>query len=72
MTTKDDEITEEIRRCREAHAASLGYDLARITEDYQRQELESGAKVVNRPPRRPVAAPGYRRTDKGKRPEPAS
>ena len=38
MTTEHDEIIEEIRRLREAHAASLDYDLKRITEDLQRQE----------------------------------
>ena len=36
--TRADEIVEEIRRHREAHAASLDYDLKRITEDLQRQE----------------------------------
>jgi hypothetical protein len=56
MTTKVDEIVVEIRHHREAHAASLDYDLKRITEDLQRQERESGAKVVTRPPRRPQAA----------------
>jgi len=58
MTTKDDEIIEEIRRHREAHAASLDYDMKRITEDLQRQEQESGAKVVIRFPRKPIAASG--------------
>ena len=57
MTSQDDEIVEEIRRHREAHAASLDYDLKRITEDLQRQEQESGAKVVRRPPRKPLAIP---------------
>ncbi len=57
MTTKDDEIVEEIRRHREAHAASMDYDLKRIIEDLQRQEEQSGAKVVNRPPRKPVSTP---------------
>ncbi len=57
MTTKDDEIVEEIRRHREAHAASLDYDLMRIIADFQRQERESGTKVVSRPPRKPVSAP---------------
>ena len=55
MTTKPDEIVEEIRRHREAHAASLGYDLKRIAEDLQRQERESGAEIVTRPPRTPLA-----------------
>ena len=57
MTNQDDEIVEEIRRHREAHAASLDYDLKRITEDLQRQEQESGAKVLIRSPRKPLAIP---------------
>ena len=57
MPIKDDEIVEEIRRRREAHAASLDYDLKRITEDLQREEEESAAKVVRRPPRTPLATP---------------
>jgi hypothetical protein len=58
MTTKTDEIIEEIRRHREAHAASLDYDLKRITRDLQRQEGESGRKVVTRPPRKPLPVRG--------------
>ena len=49
----DDEIVEEIRRRRQAHAESLGYDLKRITEDLQRREKESGVPVVERPRRKP-------------------
>ena len=58
MTNKvDDEIVEEIRRRRQAHAASLGYDLKRIVEDLQRRENESGVPVVDRPPRKPEVVP---------------
>ena len=53
----DDEIVEEIRRRREAHAESLGYDLKRITEDLQRQERQSGEPVMERAPRRPHEMP---------------
>ena len=53
----DDEIVEEIRRRREAHAESLDYDLKRITKDLQRQERESGTPVVQRPPRKPQVLP---------------
>jgi hypothetical protein len=53
----DDEIVEEIRHRREAHAKSLGYDLKRVTEDFQRQERESGAPVVSRRPRTPRGVP---------------
>ena len=59
MTNKaDDEIVEEIRRRRQAHAEALGYDLRRITEELQRQEKESGARVVERVPREPRPPPG--------------
>ena len=51
MTNKiDDEIVEESRRRRQAHAESFGYDLKRITEDLPRREQESGTPVVERPP----------------------
>jgi hypothetical protein len=53
----DDEIVEEIRRRRAAHAESLDYDLNRIAEDLQREERESGTPVVQRPPRRPQVLP---------------
>ena len=53
----DDEIVEEIRLRRQAHAQSLGYDLKRITEDLQRQEKDSGVPVVQRPPRTPRERP---------------
>jgi len=58
MTTRaDDEIVEEIRRRRQAHAESLGYDLRRITEDLQRRERESGVPVVKRQPRKAQIVP---------------
>jgi hypothetical protein len=55
MTTKDDEIIDEVRKHREGHAASLDYDLKRITQDYQRQERESGREFITRPPHKPSA-----------------
>ncbi|MEW6745697.1 MAG: hypothetical protein AB1486_23350 [Planctomycetota bacterium] len=58
MTSKtDDEIVEEIRRRRQAHAEAFGYDLKRITEDLQRREEESGVPVVERPPREAQVVP---------------
>lgn len=58
MTNRvEDEIVEEIRLRRQAHAESLGYDLRRIVEDLQRQERDSGAPVVGRPPRKPQGVP---------------
>ena len=53
----DDEIVEEIRRRRQAHAESLDYDLKRITQDLQREERESGTPVVQRPLRKPQVLP---------------
>jgi hypothetical protein len=55
MTNHVDEIVDEIRQYRNAHAASFGYDLKRIVEDLQRQERESGKETVTRPPRKPAA-----------------
>jgi len=57
MNEPEDDIVREIRVRRQAHAESLDYDLKRITEDLQRQERESGAKVVNRPPRKAQVLP---------------
>jgi len=54
MTNGHDEIIEEIRRYREAHAASWQYDLKRITRDLQCEERESGRKIVTRLPRTPL------------------
>ena len=53
----EDEIVEEIRRRREAHAQALGFDLKRITEDLQRQEKQAGVPVLNRPRREPQPLP---------------
>jgi len=55
VRTKSDEIVEEIRRHREAHAASLDYDLKRIIRDLQQQERQSGRNVVTRTSRRPAS-----------------
>jgi hypothetical protein len=57
MTTRDDEIVAEIRGHRETHAASLDYDVERITKDFQKQERTSTRKVVTRQPRKPIPAP---------------
>jgi hypothetical protein len=53
----DDEIVEEIRRRRQAHAESFDYDLKQIVKDLQRQERETGLPVVERQPRKPMAMP---------------
>ena len=54
MTANLDEIVEEVRKYREAHAAAFDYDLKRIIEDFQRQERQSGREVVTRPARKPA------------------
>ncbi len=55
--TPEDEIVEEIRRRREAHAASFDYDLKRISADLRREEEQSNARVVVRAPRKPEPHP---------------
>lgn len=54
MTNRVDEIVEEIRRARDAHAAAFDYDLKRIVQDLQRLEREHGGKMVHRSPRSPA------------------
>lgn len=48
----DDPIVEEVRKIREEHAASLGYDLEKIFKDLKKREEKSGRKVVSLPPKR--------------------
>ena len=50
-----DEIVEEIRRHRDAHAAAFDYDIRRIVQDLQRLEREHGRALVTRAPRKPRA-----------------
>ena len=50
-----DEIVEEIRRHRHAHAESLDFDLKKITKDFQRQQEEAGVSPIRRSPREPRA-----------------
>ena len=57
MSKVDDDIVEETRRRRQAHAESFDYDLVRIVEDLQRQERESAMPVVRRSPRHPQLTP---------------
>jgi hypothetical protein len=48
-----DEIVEEIRRVRQAHAEEHGNDLRRIFEDFRRKQEASGRKLVALAPRPP-------------------
>jgi hypothetical protein len=47
LQTTNDPIVDEVRRIRDAHAASFNYDLDAIFQDIKRQEKESGLNFVN-------------------------
>jgi hypothetical protein len=47
-----DEIVEEVRKIRQAHAERFEYDLDAIVADFKKREGEGGHKVVSLPPRR--------------------
>ena len=47
-----DEIVEEVRKIRQAHAERFGYDLDAIVADFKKREAEGDYKVVSLPPRR--------------------
>ncbi len=49
-----DEIVEETRAVRAAHAAEFGYDLKRIFADLRKHQEQSGREVVTLPPKSPV------------------
>ena len=49
MIYESDEIIDEIRRYREAHAAAFDFDPRKIVADLQRQEKESAKSRVIRP-----------------------
>ena len=55
-----DEIIESIRTVRAAHAAALGFDVARIVADLREKDATSGDLLVSLRPkparRRPLAA----------------
>jgi hypothetical protein len=46
-----DEIVEEVREARRAHAAAHGHELRRIFEDLKRKQDASGRSVVTLQPR---------------------
>lgn len=49
----EDPIVEKVRKVREEHAASLGYDLEKIFQDLKEREQRSGRKTVSLPPKPP-------------------
>jgi hypothetical protein len=48
----NDPIVDEVRRIRDAHAATFNYDLDAIFQDIKEQEKKSGLTFVSYPPRR--------------------
>ena len=48
-----DEIVEEVRRIRDAHAAKFNYDIDAIVADARKRQEASGRKTVSFPPRKP-------------------
>ncbi len=46
-----DEIVEDIRAVRWAHAAAFGFDVARIVADLRKKDAESGDHLVSLPPK---------------------
>jgi hypothetical protein len=46
-----DEIVEDIRAVRRAHAASFGFDAARIVADLRKKDAASGDPLVSLPPK---------------------
>jgi hypothetical protein len=47
-----DPIVEEVRAIREAFAKEHGYDIKAIVHALQREEAQSGRRVVSLPPKR--------------------
>ncbi len=48
-----DEIVDEVRKVREAHAAAHGHDLRRIFQDLKQKQDASGKRTVALQPRPP-------------------
>ena len=60
-----DEIVEEVRAIRDAHAAKFNYDLRAIYEDLKKSEAEhiaAGHPFLPRPAMPPVPDPALQRT----------
>jgi hypothetical protein len=55
--TWSDPIVDEVRRARDAYAASFDYDLRAIYHDLKEKEKHSGRKVVSYADRSPVLGP---------------
>ena len=48
---RPDEIVEDIRAVRRVHAASFGFDVARIVADLRKRDAASGDSLVSLPPK---------------------
>ena len=48
-----DPIVAETRKHRDAYAREHNYDMDAIFEDIKKRQLQSGRKLVSRPPRKP-------------------
>ena len=46
-----DEVVEDIRAVRQAHAAAFGFDVARIVADLRQKDAASGDGLVSLPPK---------------------
>ena len=46
-----DEIVEDVRAVRRAHAAAFGFDVARIVADLRKKDAASGDSLVSLPPK---------------------
>ena len=46
-----DEIVEDVRAVRRAHAAAFGFDVARIVADLRKKDAASGERLVSLPPK---------------------
>ena len=46
-----DEIVEDIRAARRAHAGAFGFDVARIVADLRKKDAASGDHLVSLPPK---------------------
>jgi hypothetical protein len=46
-----DEIVEDVRAVRRAHAAAFGFDVARIVRNLREKDAAAGDRIVSLPPK---------------------
>jgi hypothetical protein len=54
----EDPIVQEVRKARDQHAASFGYDSKKILEDIQKSQKKYGSRLVRRAPKLLLKATG--------------